>query len=80
MRVATPIEESSRSWSKKPRYIDQQFTKMFDHLSNKFVKPFENVDGDDHLTQELGKEKQKELRVKAFKEAAEAKAAAGDSK
>eukprot|EP01033_Poteriospumella_lacustris_P017451 gene17451-12477_t len=73
MRVATPIEESSRSWSKKPRYIDQQFTKMFAHLSNKFVKPFENVDGDDHLTQELGKEKQKELRVKAFKEAAEAK-------
>lgn len=80
MRAATPLEESSRSWTKKPTYIDQVFAETFEHLSEKYVKPFKNVDGDDHLTIDLGKEKQKEIRINSLKAEAEAKAAAEEKK
>jgi hypothetical protein len=50
------------------------FAETFEHLSSKYVKPFENVDGDDHLTTELNKEKQKEIRINAAKARAEEEA------
>jgi hypothetical protein len=79
MRTATPLEESFRSWTKKPTYIDRLFTESFEHLSSKYVKPFADIDGDDHLTAELGKEKQKEIRINAAKARANAEAS-GDKK
>ncbi len=76
MRKATPVEESSRSWNHRPTVIDRVFAETFEHLSSKFLKPYDNLDGDDHLTSELGKEKLKEIRINAAKAEAEAKAAA----
>lgn len=65
MRRATPVEEWKFSWNKRPTFIARSFAEKFPHMSQKYLEPFVNVDGEDHLTAELNKDKQRELRLKS---------------
>lgn len=71
IRRATPLEEMQRSWNTRPLPIDVQLAKTFDHFSEKLVKPFTDVDKEDHLTSSITLNR-REKRKKA-KETANAK-------
>ncbi len=57
IRNATPLEEAQRSWNVRRSELDIQFNSIIDHHAQRLVKPFTNIDNDDHLTQEIPKEK-----------------------
>lgn len=69
LRNATPLEEAQRSWNVRPSELDVQFQSIIGHHAKRLVEPFTNVDKDDHLTQDIPKEK----LAKSKQQAAETK-------
>lgn len=61
-RPATPLEEMQRSWNPKPTHSDIVYHSMFEQNYVKYVKPFENFDGDDHIAKEMSKKKLEERK------------------
>ena len=64
VRKASPLEESQFSWNPAPSPLDMQINAAFSHFSDKFVTPFQNVDGDDDLPSKIAKAKLEERRNK----------------
>lgn len=71
IRRATPLEEMQRSWNARPLPMDVQLAETFEHFSEKLVKPYTDVDKEDHLTSRISLS-MRDKRKKA-KEAADAK-------
>ncbi len=68
IRKATVLEEVKRTWIEHPRAIDYQMYNAMSHFKEKYISPYDNIDGDDHLTEELRKKKY--VKIKKAKEMA----------
>lgn len=70
LRAATPLEEMSLSWTHRIGALDKHLARTMPNLAERFVKPYEDVDKEDHFTSEHVKakyEKTKEIEATTAK-------------